>query len=131
MHHFHAIVWLDHREAKVYEFNPDDVQKFVIHAKGDPAHHIHHKAGSIGSGHAKEDDHYFHSIAEALAPVGEALIVGPGTAKSALMKHLQTHDAKIAAKIVAVESADHPTDGEVVALARKHFKATDQMRPQR
>lgn len=131
MHHFHAVVWLDHREAKIYEFNPDDVQKFVIHAQGEPARHIHHKAGSIGAGHAKEDEHYYHEIAQALAPVGEALLVGPGTAKSALMKHLHAHDPRTAAKIVGVENADHPTDGEIVTFARKYFKAKAHMLPQR
>ena len=131
MTHFHAVVWLDHREAKVYEFNPDDVEKFVIHAKGDPARHIHHKAGSVGTGHTAEDGHYYHEIAEALAPLGEVLLVGPGQAKTALMKHLEAHDPKIASKIVAVENADHPSAGEVVAHAPKYFKSKDRELPQR
>ena len=131
MPHFHAVVWLDHREAKVYEFNPDDVQKFVIHAQGEPARHIHHKAGSLGSGHTAEDAHYYHEIAEALAPLGEVLVVGPGQAKTALLKHLEAHDPKVASKIVGVESANHPSDGEVVAHARKYFKAKDRELPQR
>lgn len=131
MPHFHAVVWLDHREAKVYEFNPDDVQKFVIHAQGEPARHIHHKAGSLGSGHTTEDAHYYHEIAEALAPLGEVLVVGPGQAKTALLKHLEAHDPKVASKIVGVESANHPSDGEVVAHARKYFKAKDRELPQR
>jgi hypothetical protein len=29
--------------------------------------------------------------------------------------------------IVAVESADHPTDAEVLAYARRHFTALDRM----
>ena len=131
MSHFHAVVWLDHREAKVYEFNPDDVQKFVIHAQGEPARHIHHKAGSIGSGHTTEDSHYYHEIAEAMAPLGEVLVVGPGQAKTALLKHLEAHDPKVASKIVGVENANHPSDGEVVAHARKYFKSKDRELPQR
>ena len=128
---FSWVVWLDHREAKIFEFNPDDVQKFVIHAQGEPARHIHHKAGSIGTGHAEEDGHYYHEVAEALAPLGEVLLVGPGQAKTALMKHLEEHDPKIATKVVGIETADHPTDGEVVASARKYFKAKDRELPQR
>jgi stalled ribosome rescue protein Dom34 len=131
MHHFHAIIWLDHREAKIYEFNADGMERFVIRADSEATHHIHHKAGSIGSGHTVDDQHYFGAIAKALALVGEALVVGPGSAKSALMQYLATHDPRTAAKVVGVESADHPTDGEVVAFARKYFKAKDHTLAQR
>ena len=131
MQHFHAILWIDHREAKVYEFDADDTQRFVIRAEGDPAHHLHHKAGSIGSGHANDDEHYFHSIAAVLAPVGEVLVVGPGSGKMAFMTYLRARDPRVAAKVVGVETVDHPTDGEVVAFARKHFKATDRTLSQR
>ena len=31
-------------------------------------------------------------------------------------------------KVVAVETVDHPSDGQVLAYARKHFRASDQMR---
>ena len=30
-------------------------------------------------------------------------------------------------KIVRIETTDHPTDGEIVALARRYFKASDRM----
>jgi hypothetical protein len=33
--------------------------------------------------------------------------------------------------IVAVETVDHPSDGQLVAHARKHFDATDRMQPQK
>ena len=31
---------------------------------------------------------------------------------------------------VATEAADHPSDGQIVDRARKHFKAIDRMTPQ-
>ncbi len=130
MSHFHAVVWLDHREAKVFTFSPDDVEKLVIHADK-PAKHIHHKAGAMGPGHAKEDEHYYHGIAETLAQPGEILIVGPGQAKTALFKHLHAHDPKVAAKVAAIESVDHPSDGQIVAYARKYFAKFDKTSPQR
>lgn len=130
MHHFHAVVWIDHREARVFEFSADDVQKSVIHPHA-PKHQVHHKAGSLGAGHAKEDQHYYHEVAEALTHAGEILIVGPGQAKTMLMKHLHAHDPKVAEKVVAIETVDHPSDGQVVAHARKYFDAADRMTPQR
>lgn len=129
-HHFHAVVWIDHREAKVFEFNPGDVQKLVIHAHSH-ARQVHHKAGALGAGHAKEDESFYHAVAEAIAPVQEVLVVGPGSAKTALLKHLHRHDPAVADKVVGVESADHPTDGQIVAHARKYFEAKDRMLPQR
>ena len=57
--------------------------------------------------------------------------MGPGNAKTAFHKHATQHQPALAKRIVAVESADHPSDGELVAHARKHFKAIDRMTPQR
>ncbi|MBI1238184.1 MAG: translational machinery protein [Alphaproteobacteria bacterium] len=130
MPHYHAVVWIDHREARVFPFNAEEVDKLVIHAHN-PAHQIHHKAGVLGSGHAAEDQAFYHAVAQALSTVHEALIVGPGQAKTALLKHLARHDPQIADKIVAVETVDHLSDGQVVAFARKYFVAADRMRPQR
>jgi stalled ribosome rescue protein Dom34 len=130
MHHFHAVVWLDHREAKVFEFTADDVAKLVINAEH-PAKHIHHKSGSVGPGHAKEDENYYHGVADALAKAGEILIVGPGQAKTALFKHLHAHDREVAAKVAAVETVDHPSDGQIVAYARKYFDRRDRTTAQR
>ena len=36
----------------------------------------------------------------------------------------------IAKRVVKVDTADHPSDGQVVAAARKVFKAIDRMTPQ-
>ena len=130
MTHFHAVVWLDHREAKVFTFSPEDVEKLVIHPDN-PAKHIHHKSGAMGPGHAKEDEHYYHAVAEALGQSGEILLVGPGQAKTALFKHLHAHDPKVAAKVAAVETVDHPSDGQIVAYARKYFERFDKASPQR
>ena len=49
--HYHAVIWIDHREARVFHFNSIDVERLVPHP-GNPTKHIHHKANSIGSGHA-------------------------------------------------------------------------------
>jgi hypothetical protein len=33
----------------------------------------------------------------------------------------------MAAKVIGVETVDHPSDGQLVAYARKYFHARDQM----
>ena len=54
-HHYHAVIWIDHREARVFHFSPTDVERLILHPD-QPTKHIHHKANSIGSGHASVGD---------------------------------------------------------------------------
>ena len=128
MSHFHAVVWVDHAEAHVIHFNREGSEELVLHSKHRQGH-LHHKRGTIGSGHAPEDQDFFHHIVDALAGSKEILVVGPANAKNELVKHMQRHDKAIADCVVAVETVDHPTDGQLLKLARKYFKAADRMLP--
>jgi hypothetical protein len=74
--HSHAVVWIDHREARVLQFNAAEEEERVLHPR-DPAAHIHHHANSIGAGHAAEDQKFLHQVAASLAGVKAALITGP------------------------------------------------------
>jgi len=128
-HHYHAVVWIDHREARVFHFSPSDVERLVVRPDN-PTKHIHHKANSIGSGHAAEDQHFLHAVAEAIADAGEVLITGPANAKTELVKHIHHHDPKLMSVIVGVETVDHPDDAQLVAYARHYFQAKDKLRSQ-
>lgn len=130
MAHFHAVIWIDHREARVFHFNPAEVDKLVVHPHN-PTHHIHHKANAIGSGHAAEDAEFYHHVVETVADAGAILITGPANAKTELVKHIHHHDAALMGRIKGIETVDHPTDGELVAHARRYFKAEDLMTGQR
>ena len=81
----------------------------------------------MGDGRQPEDKDYYHAIAEALKGANEILVVGPAQAKLQLIKHIHAHDPDLADKIVGVETVDHPTDGQLVAYARKYFVAKDRM----
>jgi len=126
MSHFHAVVWIDHREAKVFHFSPTEIDKLVIHPEN-PTKHIHHKAGTVGSGHAEGDHDFLHAVAQAVADAGAVLITGPGNAKAELVRHIESHDPALKKLIAGVETVDHPSDGQLVAHARKYFKAEDRM----
>ena len=68
---------------------------------------------------------------KAICPVGadhELLITGPSDAKLGLIKHIHAHHAALVPNIVGVETVDHPTDGQIVAYAKKYFRAADRMR---
>jgi stalled ribosome rescue protein Dom34 len=126
MSHYHAVVWLDHSEAHVMHISPDDVEKSVVHP-AKPHLHLHSKSGTVGAGRKAEDHHYYHAIVEALKGAQEILVVGPAQAKLQLIKHIHTHDQGMTDKVVGVETIDHPSDGQLVAYARKYFLAKDQM----
>jgi hypothetical protein len=126
--HFHAVIWIDHREARVFHFNPHEADKLVLHADN-PNRHVHHHR-ALGSGHEPEDQHFLRQAMDAIADAGVVLILGPGQTKHLFGKFIAEHDPALAAKIAAVETADHPTDNQIVAHARKYFKAEDRTTPQ-
>jgi stalled ribosome rescue protein Dom34 len=106
--------------------SPEDVEKSVVHPTN-PHKKLHSKSGTVGAGKAAEDHAYYHAIVEALQGAQEVLVFGPAQAKLQLIKHMHAHDHAMAEKVVGVESIDHPTDGQLVAYARKYFVAKDRM----
>jgi stalled ribosome rescue protein Dom34 len=117
----HAVVWIDHHEARVFQFSDDKLHSELIkaHPHG-PTHR-----GVI----SHEVDHDFlKQVANDLAAAEKILVVGPATAKLELVRWLHRHAPKTETKVVGVESVDHPTDGQLVAYARQYFKASDRMR---
>jgi stalled ribosome rescue protein Dom34 len=128
MSHSHAIVWMDSREAHVFRFSADDVEKQRIQSHN-PFRKIHHKAGVIGAGHEHLDHGYFKDIADALNGVQEWLLTGPGTAKNELARHVEAHLPDLKRTLCGLQTSDHPTDGELVDQARRAFKSIDRMRP--
>ena len=129
--HYHAAVWIDHHEARVFHFNVTDVDEIVVHPEH-PTRHIHHKANSIGSGHACEDHAFFQDVVSAIGGASAVLISGPANAKTELIKQIRRHDPQFIERIAAVETVDHPSDdGAFVAHARRYFRAADRMTAQR
>ena len=122
----HAIVWLDQAEAHVIHFTRDAAESEVIKTTSQ-----HKKDGVVGNNRALESTGYMDDVAAALSPSEQILIVGPGQEKMAFIKHLNKNHAEIADKVVSVETVDHPSDGALVAYARKYFKAADRMELQK
>jgi stalled ribosome rescue protein Dom34 len=118
--HFHAIVWIDHSQAKIFHIGLSGDDEAILHPHL-PTRHLHHKANSIGSGHAGFDKEFFAQVMNAVNDAGEILIIGPTNAKTELAKYLREQHSDIGKRIVAVEASDHPTDREIIAYAKKHF----------
>jgi stalled ribosome rescue protein Dom34 len=120
----HAALWLDHREAKLFHVDRDGFDETKIRA---PAHHVHRHARGPGEGHQHPDDmvRFFEEVARALTDIEELLVLGPSTAKLQFIRHLRERHPALEAKVVGVETADHPSDGQLAAHVKRYFAKSD------
>jgi stalled ribosome rescue protein Dom34 len=125
--HYHAVVWIDHKQARVFHFNVEEADRTVV--KDHIVRDIHAREPRTGQ-RIEENKRFFEDVAKAIADAGAILIVGPAQEKDFFAKFLSQKHPSIRAHVEAVEKADHPTDGELLALARRYVKAADHMRPQ-
>ncbi|MGO8918503.1 MAG: hypothetical protein ACLQJR_21595 [Stellaceae bacterium] len=127
--HYHAVVWIDHHQARIIYFNLDAAEEHTLHPPH-PPRHLHSKAGSASGTHIAGEPAFYREVAEALAPAHAVLIAGPAGAKLELVDHLRQHAPQMIARISGVETMGEVTDAQLVAAARRHFKAADRMTPQ-
>jgi stalled ribosome rescue protein Dom34 len=126
MSHYHSIVWIDHHKAVIWNFTDDAQTKSVVKAH-DQHEHTHLRKAPHGGHRAPHDLEFFDDVAKVLEGVREILVIGPAQAKDEFVEVLRKKHPQIASKIVGVESADHPSDSELLAYARKHFRVLDRM----
>ena len=114
-----AVVWLDHTQAHVIHFDKD-----ASESESMKTHSTHpHPRQNHGDSHATENDNtrFYTDIANALTDSAQILVVGPAEEKTAFIKHLTDKVPAVAEKVKAVETVDHPSDGQLLAYARQHF----------
>jgi stalled ribosome rescue protein Dom34 len=123
----HAIIWIDHQQARIFQFDTTAVDSTVVRSSHEHEH-IHHKANSGGSGHVAVDKGFLKQVSEAVAKAAGILITGPANTKKELAAYLREDQPGTAAKIVGIEPLDHPSDGELLAFARKFFAPGDRLK---
>jgi stalled ribosome rescue protein Dom34 len=116
-----AAVWLDHHEARIFHVDLEGFDEKTLHV---PAHrfHRHPKGPSEAAGHPEDQHRFFSDLVKALATADDVLLLGPSTAKSEFLHYVEEHAHPLARKIVGVETTDHPTDAQIVAHVRSHFR---------
>jgi stalled ribosome rescue protein Dom34 len=127
--HFHTVIWIDHHEAKLFNFSASEYESDVVKSTH-PHEHLHHKANSGDSGHALPDHEFYKHVSRAIGDAGAILVAGPSSAKQEFVSYVTAKDPGLAKRISGVESLDHPPDGTIVEFARTFFKADDKMRSQ-
>jgi stalled ribosome rescue protein Dom34 len=124
--HFHAVVWIDHKLARIFHFNVEDADRTVI--RDHVVRDLHAQVRGSGQ-RVHENKPFFEDVAKAVADAGAILIVGPADEKDAFAKFLAERHPAIRTHVEGVEKANHPTDGELIDYARRYVKAADRMRP--
>lgn len=115
----HAVVWIDHQEARIFRYTPAELAESAVTA---PLHHIHNR-------HPHHDAKpFFHDVVGAIGDSTEILIVGPAKAKLELIRFIHAHARALEPLIVGVETVDHPTDRQLIAYAKTYFHRVDAVR---
>ena len=114
---FHAVVWMDHSQAHVLMFDKEHVEAQRVKAR----HQHTPKHGHVGA-----DKDFFQQIAGSLQGVAEVLLTGPANAKIEFRDFCKHHAHAVDKALVDVVSSDHPSDNQLVAMARQYFLKYDQ-----
>ena len=114
---FHAVVWLDHDAAHIAFFDRDHAETQLIHSKSQHKH----------QGKSKDMNAFFAEIASNVKKCHEVLLTGPGLTRQHFKDWYEKHDQVLSKVIVDSIASDHPSDAQLVAMARQYFKKFDQM----
>ena len=115
---FHAVAFVDHQSAEVPQFSSEHVVERQLHQhlKFTREHH---------SG-VRTEHEFFGQVCDALDGIAEVLVTGGHIGLADFRHYVDKHRPLTAARIVDYQVVDHPTENQLVALARKHFVKYDQ-----
>ena len=75
----------------------------------------------------RDQDEFYAQVCAALANIREVLVTGGNTSLADFKRYADKHQPPLAARIVGYEPVDHPSDKQLVALARNYFAKVDRM----
>jgi stalled ribosome rescue protein Dom34 len=116
---FHAVVLIDHHQAQVLQFDAEHVEAQKV--KASTRHTRQHGSG------VRTEHEFFGDVCDALAGIAEVLVVGSRTAQADFKHYADKHRAETAQRIVGYETVDHPSENQLIALARQYFVKFDRM----
>ena len=115
----HAVVRTDHQQAQVLRFDETQVQAQTVHLQAYTT--AQHKS-SVRSEHE-----FFGAVCDALDGIAQVLVTGTHTALADFRHYVDKHRPQLATHLVGYEVVDHPTDPQLVALARAFFQRQDRL----
>ena len=115
----HAVLWLDHHHAHLQQFDHTQVQFSAI--KDHPVETARHQSD------VRTEHEYFGAVCDAIGGSMTVLVAGSGRALDDFKHYVGKHRPELVPSIAGWETVDHPSDGELVAMAKKFFIAHDRM----
>lgn len=123
----HTVLWLDHQEARLFGVEEGKLDEKTIHA---PHRHLHRhpKGAPAERNHPDDVQHFYRDVAQNLEGAEQILVLGPSTAKVEFFRFAHKHAPAVEKNIVGLETVDHPTDGQIVAYAKRYFGIPERVR---
>jgi len=115
----HAVVLIDHHHALIQQFNHEET-------RAEKVRDHRHYTRQHGSG-VRTEHEFFGEVCDALAGIAEVLMVGGHTAQAAFRHYVEKHRPEVSGRIVGWETADHPSDAQLIAVAKTFFAKYDRM----
>jgi hypothetical protein len=112
-----AVLWLDHHNAQLLTL--DDAQSSLrqIHAH---SHYTRQHGSNVRTEHE-----FFSHVCDALPGVAKLLVTGAHQVQSDFRHYVDKHRPALAPRIVGWQTADHPSQGQLLAQARTFFVQYD------
>jgi stalled ribosome rescue protein Dom34 len=114
-------IWIDQHEARIFHVETRTFDKDTIHAAN---HHVQRHPKDQETkirNHPNDEGRFFDEVLALLAGSEELLLMGPSVTKLHFLRYAERKAPALAARVVGIETADHPTDRELVAHIRHYF----------
>ncbi len=113
----HAVAFVDHHSAQVLQFDSTQVVERKVRA--------HLKYTRQHGSEVRTEHEFFAQVCDALEGIAEVLVAGGHTGQADFKHYVNKHRPQTAQRIIGYEVVNHPSENELVALARKHFVKYD------
>ena len=114
-----AVVHLTHQAAHAIEYDGESSHTTNL---AQHAHATRQHGSSVRSQHD-----YFAAVCDLLDEFPRVVVAGGHTTLADFQHYVAKHRSHTTDRIAAYEVVDHPTDNQLVALARKRFEALDRL----
>lgn len=119
MTHFHAVAFMDHQSVQVLRFNSTTVVEHKAHQHL----HVTRQHGSA----VRSEHEFFGAVCNMFDDTAEILVTGGRTGLADFRRYVEKHRPLTSPRIVGYEIVDHPSENQLIALARKHFAKYERM----
>jgi stalled ribosome rescue protein Dom34 len=106
---FHAVLWLDHHEARLLQFDAEHVELERIR---EHSHHTKQHGSAVRSEHE-----FYAEVCERMAGIAELLVTGSHQAQADFKHYLAKHRPALQSQVAGYETVAKPSDAQLVARA--------------